>query len=204
MAKPKKQPEQPARNKPPIKIAKPKGSRLHVTPDEYKAIRAAAGETGRYPHRDATMIMVAFIHGLRVQELVKLLWEQVNLAEKTLHVVRCKRGTEATHPLTEDEVKALRKLWKEQSEPRLHVFMTERKGPLTTSAFGKIVARAGREAGMAMRIHPHMFRHGCGYMFANKGQDTRSLQGYLGHKNIQHTVRYTALSKERFKNFTPD
>jgi site-specific recombinase XerD len=48
--------------------------------------------------------------------------------------------------------------------------------------------------------HPHMLRHACGYALANRGHDTRALQAYLGHKNIQHTVRYTELSPTRFKN----
>jgi integrase len=50
-------------------------------------------------------------------------------------------------------------------------------------------------------IHPHMLRHGCGYALANAGHDTRALQAWLGHKNIQHTVRYTELSPHRFKDF---
>ena len=50
-------------------------------------------------------------------------------------------------------------------------------------------------------VHPHMLRHACGYKLANDGHDTRSLQAYLGHKNIQHTVRYTELAPTRFKDF---
>jgi hypothetical protein len=46
-----------------------------------------------------------------------------------------------------------------------------------------------------------MLRHGCGFALANAGHDTRSLQAYLGHRNIQHTVRYTELAPDRFKNF---
>jgi type 1 fimbriae regulatory protein FimB/type 1 fimbriae regulatory protein FimE len=40
-----------------------------------------------------------------------------------------------------------------------------------------------------------------GGKLANQGVDTRSLQHYLGHKNIQHTMRYTELSPDRFRNF---
>jgi site-specific recombinase XerD len=50
-------------------------------------------------------------------------------------------------------------------------------------------------------VHPHMLRHGCGYALANAGHDTRALQAWLGHKNIQHTVRYTELAPHRFKDF---
>jgi integrase len=56
-------------------------------------------------------------------------------------------------------------------------------------------------AAMPFSVHPHMLRHGCGYALANAGHDTRSLQAYLGHKNIQHTVRYTELAPDRFRDF---
>jgi site-specific recombinase XerD len=62
-------------------------------------------------------------------------------------------------------------------------------------------ARAGGDrGGVGFKVHPHMFRHACGYALANRGHDTRALQAYLGHKNIQHTVRYTELSPLRFKD----
>ena len=64
-----------------------------------------------------------------------------------------------------------------------------------------MVARAGVAADFKFAVHPHMLRHACGFALANKGHDTRALQAYLGHKNIQHTVRYTELSPDRFKDF---
>jgi type 1 fimbriae regulatory protein FimE len=56
-------------------------------------------------------------------------------------------------------------------------------------------------ANMPFPIHPHMLRHACGFKLANDGHDTRTLQHYLGHKNIQHTVRYTEMAPDRFKDF---
>jgi type 1 fimbriae regulatory protein FimB/type 1 fimbriae regulatory protein FimE len=67
-----------------------------------------------------------------------------------------------------------------------------------------MVARAGRIAGIPFRVHPHMLRHACGYKLANDGQDPRAIQAYLGHRNINHTVRYTELSPERFRGFWKD
>jgi site-specific recombinase XerD len=64
-----------------------------------------------------------------------------------------------------------------------------------------MVERLGLIAKLPFKPHPHMLRHACGYALANKGHDTRVLQAYLGHKNIQHTVRYTELSPDRFKDF---
>jgi len=84
------------------------------------------------------------------------------------------------------------------------VFVTERKGPLTTSTVRKVVARAGEEAGIGFPVHPHMLRHACGYKLANDGQDTRAIQLYMGHRNIQHTVRYTELASDRFNRFWKD
>jgi type 1 fimbriae regulatory protein FimB/type 1 fimbriae regulatory protein FimE len=94
--------------------------------------------------------------------------------------------------------------WAIPALTRSRRFVTERKGPLTDAAFRKIVARAGRAAGLDFPVHPHMLRHATGFKLANDGQDTRAIQHYLGHKNIQHTVRYTELSTDRFKDFWDD
>jgi len=75
---------------------------------------------------------------------------------------------------------------------------------MTDSAVRKLIARAGREADFDFPIHPHMLRHACGFYLANRGHDTRVIQHYLGHKNIQHTVRYTELAPDRFKDFWKD
>jgi integrase len=57
---------------------------------------------------------------------------------------------------------------------------------------------------MAFPIHPHKLRHGCGYALANAGHDTGAIQSWMGHKNIQHTVGYTELAPDRFRDFRRD
>jgi type 1 fimbriae regulatory protein FimB/type 1 fimbriae regulatory protein FimE len=99
-----------------------------------------------------------------------------------------------------DEIRALRRLQREQGLTS-HVFMSERDAPMTPKAFHALFGRIGARAKMRFPIHPHMLRHGCGYALANAGHDTRALQAWLGHKNIQHTVRYTELAPDRFKDF---
>jgi site-specific recombinase XerD len=101
-------------------------------------------------------------------------------------------------------LRALRRLQREQEPKSPFVFATERAGPFTTAGFRKMVPRLGVAAKFDFRVHPHMLRHACGFQLANKGVDTRSLQAYLGHKNIQHTVRYTELAPTRFKGFWED
>lgn len=175
-------------------------TREHLTPAEVEAlIEAARGN--RWGHRDATMILVAYRHGLRAAEMVDLRWEQVGFETATLHVRRVKRGTPSTHPIMGDELRALRRVRREQEPESPFVFTSERGAPLTPAGFARMVERVGAAAGLSFKAHPHMLRHACGYALANKGHDTRALQAYLGHCNIQHTVRYTELAPTRFKDF---
>ena len=178
-------------------------SREYLTPDEVDKLIAAAGKLGRHGHRDRTLILIAFRHALRVSELVALRWDQVDLKQGLLHVNRSKNGTPSSHPLRGPEIRALRRL-KRDYPVTPYVFVTERRGPVTTAAVRKIIARAGRNANIGFPVHPHMLRHACGYKLANKGHDTRAIQHYMGHRNIQQTVRYTDLAADRFNGFWKD
>jgi type 1 fimbriae regulatory protein FimE len=177
--------------------------REYLTVKEIGLLMDTARERGRYGHRDATMILIAYRHGLRACELCSLHWDQVDLGRGLLHVRRIKNGTPSVHPMGGAEIRALRRLKREQPESR-YVFLSERLAPMTTAGLRKTVARIAERAKFPFPVHPHMLRHACGYKLANDGQDTRALQHYLGHKNIQHTVRYTELSPERFKSFWED
>jgi type 1 fimbriae regulatory protein FimB/type 1 fimbriae regulatory protein FimE len=178
-------------------------TREYLTETEVERLLTAANGN-RWGHRDATMVLMAYRHGLRVSELVDLRWDQVEFATATLHVRRVKQGTPGTHPILGDELRALRRLQREQEPKSPFMFTSERGAPFSTAGFARMVERAGKEARLAFKAHPHMLRHACGYALANKGHDTRALQAYLGHRNIQHTVRYTELSPTRFKDFWRD
>jgi integrase len=166
-----------------------------------RLIEAAKGN--RRGHRDTAMILIAFRHGLRASELVDLRWEQTDLDQAVLHVRRVKNGTPATHPLTGRELRALRKLQRESGENPF-VFVSERGAPFSVSGFRRLIERAAQAAGLEIKAHPHMLRHATGYALANRGTDTRTLQSYLGHRNISNTVRYTELAPGRFKNLWKD
>ena len=187
---------------PPVRLPNSKyRTREYLTEREVnKLIEAAKGN--RWGQRDSTMVLMAYRHGLRVSELVDLRWVQVDLDSATLHVRRVKHGTPATHPLTGVELRALRKLQRETKSP--FVFVSERGVPFTSRGFQTLVERAGKKAKLEFKVHPHMLRHSCGYKLANDGVDTRTIQSYLGHKSIQHTVRYTELSPTRFKSLFQD
>ena len=175
-------------------------TREHLTEAEVEKLMSAT-KNNRYGHRDATMILVGYRHGLRASELTDLRWDQVDFANATMHVRRVKQGSPSTHPIRGDELRALRRLQREQDPKSPFVFTSERGSPFTTAGFARMLERAGVEAKLGFKAHPHMLRHACGFALANKGHDTRALQAYLGHKNIQHTVRYTELAPARFKEF---
>jgi len=175
-------------------------TREYLTEAEVERLLRAT-RSNRWGHRDATMILVAYRHGLRASELTDLRWDQVDFRTATLHVRRVKQGSPSTHPIIGDELRMLRRLQREQEPKSPFVFTSERGSPFTTAGFARMVERAGAEARLGFKAHPHMLRHACGFALAAKGHDTRALQAYLGHKNIQHTVRYTELSPTRFKTF---
>jgi len=178
-------------------------TREYLTEGEIERLWEAA-KGNRYGHRDATMLLISYRHGLRASELVDLRWDQVDFKTATLHVRRVKKGTSSVHPIRGDELRALRRLQRVQQPASPFVFTSERGAPFTTAGFARMVERAGIEAKLGFKAHPHMLRHACGYALANKGHDTRALQAYLGHRNIQHTVRYTELAPDRFKDFWRD
>jgi type 1 fimbriae regulatory protein FimB/type 1 fimbriae regulatory protein FimE len=153
--------------------------------------------------RDEAMVVLAFRHGLRVGELCTLCWDQIDFDVKRMHVSRNKNGNSGIHPLSGKELCLLRKLRRQNPHHR-YVFLSVHGAPLSESGFRKMLARLTPKAGFEFGIHPHMLRHACGYKLANDGHDTRAIQDYLGHKNIQHTVRYTRLAPDRFKHFWKD
>src|SRR3990172_1935673 len=157
-------------------------SREYLTPAEVAELTRCAGVVGkqRHAHRDTTLVLLMYRHGLRVGEVVTLRRDQVDLEQGLLHVNRLKSGTPAVHPLRGPEIRALRKLFREYPDSP-YVFSPQRGGPMTAATARKIVARAGELAEVGFPVHPHMLRHATGYYLASKGQDTRAIQAYIGH-----------------------
>jgi type 1 fimbriae regulatory protein FimB/type 1 fimbriae regulatory protein FimE len=179
--------------------------REHLTPNEVEqliAIARARGR-GRCRQRDAAAILICYSHGLRVSELVSLRWSQFDLNDGVVHIKRAKNGRPSTQPLRGPELRALRQLRRLWPDGQF-VLQTESETPWTEAGFRKMLARTGEAAGFPFTVHPHQLRHACGYKLANDGVDTRTIQAYLGHANITHTVRYTELAAERFNGLWPD
>lgn len=177
-------------------------TREYLTPDEVEKLLAVL-KGNRNGHRDSTMALIAYRHGLRVKELVELRWHQVDLDNARFHVRRDKGGDPSVHHLTGNEMRAFRRIKREATNTEF-VFMSELGTPFSRAGFAVMIARAGAAADLGIKVHAHMLRHACGYKLASDGVDTRSLQAYLGHRNIQHTVRYTAMSAAPFRDFWRD
>jgi len=179
--------------------------REYLTHEEIRFLRTAAKETGRHGFRDSTVIMCIYLHGLRISELCDLRWADIDLRRAKVHVRRVKGSSDSVQDINGVELRALRRL-KRDYQASAWVFTTERGTPLSGSTIQKLIRRAGDKAGLTKRVgplHPHMLRHSTGYALANRGVDTRTIQGYLGHRSISHTVRYTELSTERFTGLLP-
>lgn len=175
--------------------------RKHLTGREIeKLITATKGS--RNESRDRCLLLLTFRHGLRISEALGLTIADIDLEGRTLHVRRLKKGLSTTHPLRIDEIKAIKK-WlaeRERMKPEGKVlFISERRSPLSRKTAWLFIRRYGEAAELDIAAHPHMLRHACGYALADQGADTRLIQDYLGHRNIQHTVRYTATNPARFE-----
>jgi site-specific recombinase XerD len=177
--------------------------RKYLTPDEVEWLIAAAKRSKAYGHRNGTLILLMFRHGLRVSEAVSLGWHQIDLTTGTIAVARLKNGVPSVHPLTGIELRALKRLRREHPGAR-HVFLSQRGQPMTRQNVNALLARLGREAAIEVPVRPHALRHATGFKLANDGHDTRSLQHFMGHRNIQSTVTYTAMDANRFNGWWTD
>ncbi|EAU6886244.1 tyrosine-type recombinase/integrase [Salmonella enterica] len=182
-------------------------TRKFLTRYEVSAMLAAVLEAPN-SERNQCIIMVAFIHGFRVSELLSLRLSDLDLRSRIVQVSRMKNGFSTVHPLPPREIRLLRSwlrvrrvIMKESgNEDEGWLFISRKGKHLSRQQAYKIISQAGRRAGLSIDAHPHMLRHACGYALADNGVDTRLIQDYLGHRNIRHTVRYTASSAARFEN----
>jgi len=187
------------------KTAKPeKTDRLHLTAREVEQLLDAATDSSRNRERDRCLLLLSYRHGYRVSEICALPLDHVDIESRVLHVKRLKRGLSTTHPLRADEIRAIKAWLKIRAGMKLLAtvkafFVSEQRKPLHRSSVNYLLKTASAAASLPFVAHPHMLRHACGFALADQGADTRLIQDYLGHRNIQHTVKYTATNSARFE-----
>ncbi|WP_072091798.1 tyrosine-type DNA invertase [Trabulsiella odontotermitis] len=175
--------------------------RKYLTRQEIQHMETATS-TRRYAIRDRCLVRLCFIHGFRVSELRRVLLSDIDIEGRSIYIRRLKCGLSTIHPLAEAEIQILlawlgeRRCWRNADSPYLFI---SQKGDLLSRGYIHGLFRAlGEEAELGIPVHPHMLRHACGYALADLGVDTRLIQDYLGHRNINHTVIYTATNHKRF------
>lgn len=176
--------------------------RKYITQSEWKlffnAITGSRNET-----RDKALLQMAYKHGLRVSELTDLRLSDLDMTEKIVFIRRLKNGLSTSHPLQPETVKLLQR-WLQvrmkytRGRQEDYLFLSTHGAKISRQWVYKLCARYSQRAGLRVKVHPHMLRHACGYALANQGLDTRLIQDYLGHRNIHHTVLYTASNPGRF------
>ena len=175
--------------------------RKHLTGREVeRLIEATRGS--RNEARDRCLLLLMFRHGLRVSEACRMKLDQVDTKSRVLHVARLKHGLSTTQPLRGDELRAVSAWLTERARMKptgKAFFVSEQRKPLHRSTVNLVLRKYSAAASLPLLAHPHMLRHACGFALAYQGADTRLIQDYLGHRNIQHTVRYTATNPARFE-----
>lgn len=168
-----------------------------------RLVKVALG--GRNGARDSCLIFWMYRRGWRVSEACGFKMGDFDLSAKVVYVKRSKNGTPTTHPIAPDELKAL-KAWLKvrdgyKGASSEYVLITERGTPISRKQVFYLMQRYGERAHLDTASHPHKLRHACGYALANAGHDTRAIQTYLGHRNIQSTTIYTETNPARFAGF---
>jgi type 1 fimbriae regulatory protein FimB len=173
----------------------------YLTESEMERLLTAA-KHGRHGIRDYALLLLGYRHGLRASELVEMRLDALSLETAHVWVQRLKGSLSTQHRLEGPTLRAVRRWLDVRTKSRwTHLpwlFVSER-GAMSRKAVNYLIETAAQRAGLPVHVHPHMLRHSCGYALANKGVDTRLIQDYLGHRNIQHTVRYTATAAKRFE-----
>lgn len=186
---------------------KHKRPREYLLPEEVELMINAAIKNKRLGQRNQAIIMLAYRHGLRISEITDIKIQNINFINNTIYIERKKNGTPSIHEINLDEMIVIKKYLNTKLRKKHtgdYFFISEKMTKLAVRSVYDIIVKIAIDANIPIAVHPHMLRHSTGYKLVNTAKDIRLIQGYLGHKNIQHTVLYTQLDTNRFKGMWSD
>lgn len=162
-----------------------------------------ASRKGRNGKRDYAICLLLWRHGMRASELCELRMGDLDLkspAGAKISFERKKGSDDAeNHPLHTPTYRAIKAWLRIRPNETDYVFVSEQGGPLHRMSLYYLVKTWGERALIPFPIHPHMFRHSCGFHLGNNGTPTHVIQQYLGHRDIRNTAMYTAKNPDRFR-----
>lgn len=172
----------------------------HLNSDEINRICKSIRKKSRNSDRDELMVLMAFHHGFRVSELTNVKWQHIDLNAGQIGVKRMKNGIDTLHPISDKrELMILRRIYRDQSKPTAgFIFRNERGNAVSVNGFQKMFGKFS-ELAIGVKWNSHSLRHACGTALIDKGHDLRTVQIYLGHKNIQNTTVYLHESSKQFE-----
>ena len=172
----------------------------HLNPNEVDQICKTIQKKSRNPGRDELMVLMSFHHGFRVSELTSVKWQHIDLKSGQLSVRRMKNGIDTVHPISDKrELMLLRRIHREQLKPTAgFVFRNERGSPVSVNGFQKMFGKFSEQA-LGVKWNSHSLRHACGTALIDRGHNLRTVQMYMGHRNIQNTTAYLHESAKQFE-----
>ncbi len=173
-------------------------SRTYLRPEEYNQLLSLAGASPR----DYAILQVFLQTGLRVSELCALTLDDVDLGGRVLRVRGGKGLADRDIELEKKAAAALRS-WLAVRPQALEraLFLNYQGQPISERGVRKLLAKYRVAAALPKKATPHTLRHTFASIKLQRGVNVRQVQEWLGHKNIQHTTRYTELTSHRFRNF---
>jgi type 1 fimbriae regulatory protein FimB/type 1 fimbriae regulatory protein FimE len=175
-------------------------TRDYLEPREIQRLLTAALAGGRHAHRNFTLILLAYRHGLKVGELTGLRWSKVDFERKLLRFARLRKDVPSTHPLLSDELKALRRLRRDYPAGAW-LFVNSRGEQLTERSVNRIITDAGLAARLKFTVSPRTLRRSCGRNLALAGHDLHAVQRFLRLEDLTQIIRYLELPKNPFRDF---